>query len=207
LLPPLAIGGGSPAAAPVRAGARTAPDPGGGTVAPPPPPAPDATAEPEEPTEEGEGEPAATDTTEVPGAPPPSRTWAPAPPGGYAVDSRPADQGRLARIEYASPKTVSEVAEFYDRQIDAARRVEIEAAGRTVVAWGLSAGTTLEEGSDAGDVERLLEQRSEPMVVVSPWTVSADDPLVRELRDAGQEEQAEALLDTESRVTVVYAVR
>lgn len=137
----------------------------------------------------------------------PEATGAPSPPGGYALDSRPAADGMLARIEYASPKTVSEVAEFYDSQIQARRRVELDVAGDDMLVYGLSSSTTVGPTTTAMDIERLLDQRSEPMVVVSPWTMQRDDPLIGELRDIGQGAQADALLDTRSKVTVIYAVR
>ncbi|MDX1624813.1 MAG: hypothetical protein R3199_12635, partial [Gemmatimonadota bacterium] len=141
LLLALGIGCGDADVEPVSERAGTPPDTGRRIEATPSETDPTATAEPEDPTEteaEVAAEPSAADTTGAPTAPPPSRTWAPAPPGGYAVDSRPAGEGRLARIEYASPKTVSELAEFYDRRIDATRRLEILTADGSVVAWGLS---------------------------------------------------------------------
>lgn len=136
-----------------------------------------------------------------------SATGAPSPPGGYAVESRAAEGGRLARIEYASPSTVAEVAAFYDGQIQASRRVEVDIAGDNLVAYGLSANTTLGPATTAQDIERLLNQRSESMVVISPWQVQRDDPLLRDLRDAGLADQADQLMNTKSKVTVIYAVR
>lgn len=134
-------------------------------------------------------------------------TGAPAPPGGYAVESMPAEGGQLAEIEYASPKTVAEVAEFYDAQIQSARRVEVDVAGDNLVAYGLSTGTTLSAATTAQDIQRLLDQRTEPVVVISPWTVQRNDPLIRDLRNAGLNEQADQLLETKSKVTVIYAVQ
>lgn len=134
-------------------------------------------------------------------------TGAPAPPGGYAVESRPAEGGALARIEYASPRTVAEVAGFYDGQIQTPRKVEVEVAGDNLVAYALSSGSTLSAATTAQDIERLLDERSEPIVVVSPWRIQRDDPLIRDLRDAGLAEQADQLLDTKSKITVIYAVR
>lgn len=134
-------------------------------------------------------------------------TGAPAPPGGYAVESRPAEGGRLARIEYASPRTVDEVAAFYDGQIQTPQRVEVDVAGDDITAFALSSGTTLTAATTIQDIERLLDQRSEPIVVVSPWQIQRDDPLIRDLRDAGLEDQADQLLQTKSKITVVYAVR
>lgn len=134
-------------------------------------------------------------------------TGAPSPPGGYAVESDPAEDGRLARIEYASPRTVSEVATFYDGRIQTPRKVTVDLAGDDLVAYALSSATTLQAGSTVQDVERLLDQRSEPIVVVSPWKLNRDDPLIRDLQDAGLDGQADQLLNTKSKVTVIYAVR
>lgn len=134
-------------------------------------------------------------------------TGAPSPPGGYALDSRPAGGGQLARIEYASPLTVNEVAAFYDGQIQSARRVELDLAGDNLVAYGLSENTTLTAASTESDVNRLLDQRTEPIVIVSPWTMQRNDPLIGDLREAGQAAQADALLNTRSKITVVYAVQ
>ncbi len=134
-------------------------------------------------------------------------TGAPAPPGGYAVESRPAEGGRLARIEYASPRTVDEVAAFYDGQIETPQKVEVDVAGDDVTAFALSSGTTLSAATTIQDIERLLDQRSEPIVVVSPWQIQRDDPLIRDLRDAGLADQADQLMNTKSKITVVYAVR
>ncbi|MDX1660194.1 MAG: hypothetical protein R3326_00265 [Gemmatimonadota bacterium] len=194
----LACGGEEPAedAAPVED--TTAMTPGGaeetasGTAAE----SPDAGEE--EATTTGGEATTATSTT---------ATGAPAPPGGYAVESRPAEGGKLARIEYASPRTVAEVAEFYDGRIETPRKVEVDVAGDDLVAYALSSGTTLEPSTTAQDVERLIDQRTEPIVVVSPWQIQRDDPLIRDLRDAGLGEQADQLLNTKSKVTVVYAVR
>ncbi|HUP19929.1 MAG TPA: hypothetical protein VM778_08250 [Gemmatimonadota bacterium] len=134
-------------------------------------------------------------------------TGAPTPPGGYAVDSRPAEGARLARIEYASPMTVAEVAQFYDSQINAARRVEVDVAGDNLVAYGLGANTTMGAATTAQDIERLLGQRSEPIVVIGPWQMQRNDPLLRDLRDAGLNDEADQLMNTKSKVTVIYAVR
>lgn len=134
-------------------------------------------------------------------------TGAPSPPGGYAVESQPAEGGRLAKIEYASPRTVSEVATFYDGQIQTPQKVTVDVAGDDLVAYALSSSTTLGPGTTPQDVERLLDQRSEPMVVVSPWQVSRHDPLIRDLRNAGLDGQADQILNTKSKVTVIYAVR
>ncbi len=135
-----------------------------------------------------------------------SATGAPSPPGGYAVESRPAAGGQLAVIEYASPKTVAEVASYYDGQIQAARRVELDVAGDNIVAYGLTPSTTIGPATTPQDVERLLDQRSEPVVVVGPWKMQRNDPLIHDLREAGQDGQADALLNTKSKVTVIYAV-
>lgn len=137
----------------------------------------------------------------------PTATGAPAPPGGYAVESRPAEGGRLARIEYASPRTVDEVAAFYDGQIQTSRKVEVDVAGDDITAFALSSGTTLSASTTIQDIERLLDQRSEPIVVVTPWQIQRDDPLIRDLRDAGLADQADQILNTKSKITVVYAVR
>jgi hypothetical protein len=45
------------------------------------------------------------------------------------------------------------------------------------------------------------------MVVVSPFTMQANDPLISDLRDVGQQTQADALLNTRTKITVVYAVQ
>lgn len=162
--------------------------------------------------EAGEAEPAEEDEETTLGGEPTTAatttaTGAPAPPGGYAVESRPAEGGRLARVEYASPRTVAEIAAFYDSQVQAARKVEVDIAGDNLVAYALSPGTTLTAATTAQDIERLLDQRSEPVVVVSPWQVQRNDPLIRDLRDAGLEDQADQLLNTKSKITVIYAVR
>ncbi|HEY7472148.1 MAG TPA: hypothetical protein VIE68_07370 [Gemmatimonadota bacterium] len=134
-------------------------------------------------------------------------TGAPSPPEGYAMESRPAANGTLATIEYVSPRTVIEVAEFYDRQISTDRRVELDVAGDDVVAYGLGPSSTIGPATTIQDVERLLDQRTEPMVVVSPFTMQANDPLIDDLRDVGQQAQADALLNTRTKITVVYAVQ
>jgi len=137
----------------------------------------------------------------------PEATGAPSPPGGYAVESRPAQGGALAVIEYVSPRTTVEVSEFYDRQMQTARRVVIDVAGDDIVVYGLGANTTVGPATRIQDVERLLDQRTESMVVVAPHRMQSDDPLVRDLRDAGQQAQADALGQTRSKITVVYAVQ
>lgn len=134
-------------------------------------------------------------------------TGAPAPPGGYALDSRPAAGGQLARIEYASPRTVMEVAEFYDGQIQSPRRVELDVAGDNIVVYALSPNTTVGPTTSFVQLEQLMDQRSEPMVVVSPSTMQRNDPLIGDLREAGQAAQADALLNTRSKITVIYAVQ
>ncbi|HUP00645.1 MAG TPA: hypothetical protein VM737_03875 [Gemmatimonadota bacterium] len=134
-------------------------------------------------------------------------TGAPSPPGGYAVDSRPAGDGRLAVIEYASPSTVPEVGAFYDGRVQAVRRVEVEVPGDNLLVYALSARTSVRPAITALDVRRLLEERNEPLVVVAPWTMQRADPLIRDLREAGLSAQADALLNTRSKITVVYAVR
>ena len=133
-------------------------------------------------------------------------TGAPSPPEGYAVESRPAANGALATIEYVSPRTVMEVAEFYDGQLSTSRRVELDVAGDNVVAYGLGPSSTIGPATSIQDVERLLDQRTEPMVVVSPHTMQASDPLIGDLRGVGQQTQADALLNTRSKITVIYAV-
>jgi len=145
------------------------------------------------------GAPTAASTAEAIGAP--------EPPGGYAVDSRPANGAQLAKIEYASPKTVQEAAEFYDTQMSAARRVQLDVAGDDIVVYGLSPQTTVGAGTTWTDLQRLLDQRSEPILVISPWTMQRNDPLIADLRGIGQTAQADALLMTRSKVTVIYAVR
>lgn len=164
-----------------------------------------------ETTRETEGGEAAGEETTIGGeattATTTTATGAPAPPGGYAVESRPAEGGRLARVEYASPKTVAEVAAFYDGQIQTPRKVEVDIAGDNLVAYALSAGTTLSASTTAQEIERLLDQRSEPVVVVSPWQMQRNDPLIRDLREAGMQDQADQLLNTKSKITVIYTVR
>lgn len=189
-----AVAAGCQREAPEGAGApgdTTAATPGGGTGAGRDGPASETT------TMEG---PSTTATTV-------EATGAPSPPGGYAVESRPAGDGQLAVIEYASPKTVREVGEFYDSQIRSARRVELETAGDNLFVYGLSTRTTIGASTTPMDVERLLGERSEPMVVVGPWKMQRNDPLIRDLRDAGLNADADALLNTKSKVTVIYAVR
>ncbi|HYO46192.1 MAG TPA: hypothetical protein VEY33_05835 [Gemmatimonadota bacterium] len=134
-------------------------------------------------------------------------TGAPSPPEGYAVDSKPAADGVLAAIEYLSPRTVQEVAEFYDRQIQTNRRVQLNVAGDDIVAYGMGGSSTIGPATRIQDVERLLDERSEAMVVVAPHRMQADDPLIGDLRGVGQQAQADALIGTRSKITVVYAVQ
>ncbi|HJR52674.1 MAG TPA: hypothetical protein VJ982_03055 [Gemmatimonadota bacterium] len=134
-------------------------------------------------------------------------TGAPSPPEGYAIESQPAAEGTLAAIEYVSPRTVDEVSAFYDGQISTDRRVRLDVAGDDVFAYGMGEGSTIGAGSTIQDVERLLDARSEPMIVISPFTMQDDDPLIRDLVDMGQQGQADALKNTRSKVTVVYRVQ
>ena len=134
-------------------------------------------------------------------------TGAPSPPEGYAVESRPAAEGMLAAIEYVSPQTVDEVAVFYDGQVSTDRRVRLDVAGDDVYAYGMGEGSTIGAGTTIQDVDRLLEERSEPMLVISPYQMQDDDPLIRDLRDMGQTVQADALKNTRSKVTVVYVIQ
>ena len=134
-------------------------------------------------------------------------TGAPSPPEGYAVESRPAAEGTLAAIEYVSPRTVDEVAAFYDGQVPTDRRVQLDVAGDDVYAYGMGEGSTIGAGTTIQDVERLLDARSEPMIVISPHQMQDDDPLIRDLVDMGQQTQADALKNTSSKVTVVYRVQ
>lgn len=134
-------------------------------------------------------------------------TGAPSPPEGYAVESRPAAEGTLAAIEYVSPRTVDEVAAFYDDQVSTDRRVQLNVAGDDVYAYGMGEGSTIGAGTTIQDVERLLDERSEPMIVISPHQMQDDDPLIRDLVDMGQQTQADALKNTRSKVTVVYRVQ
>lgn len=132
---------------------------------------------------------------------------APEPPQGYAVDSRPADGAMLAKIEYASPGSVAETAQFYDSQMQAARRIEVEVGGDNIVVYALSPATTIATATSYTDVERMLNERTEPMVVVSPWSMQRNDPLIGDLRSAGLTAQADRLLETKSKVTIVYVVQ
>jgi len=134
--------------------------------------------------------------------PAPSGT-APTPPGGYAIETWTSEGGRLAKIEYVSPKSVEEVTGFYDRQFRFPQRVELAADGETMVAYGLTSTTTVSPSSTVRDVEGMLEQRTEAILVVRSWRVEPDDPLVEDLRDAGQHAQADALLETKSKVIVI----
>lgn len=133
-------------------------------------------------------------------------TGAPSPPAGYAVDSKPASGSAMATIEYVSPRTVAEVAEFYDGQIQTNRRVQLDVAGDDIVVYGMGARSTIGPATRIQDVERLLDERSEAMVVVAPHRMQADDPLIGDLRGVGQQTQADALIETRSKVTVVYTV-
>jgi hypothetical protein len=137
----------------------------------------------------------------------PEATGAPSPPEGYAVESRPAAAEALATIEYVSPRTVEEVAEFYDRQVQTNRRIQLDVAGDDIVVYGLGAGTAIGPATRIQDVEQLLDERTEPMVVVAPYRMQDDDPLIRDLRDMGQHAQADALIGTRTKVTVVYSVQ
>ncbi|HET9332021.1 MAG TPA: hypothetical protein VFQ21_00400 [Gemmatimonadota bacterium] len=134
-------------------------------------------------------------------------TGAPSPPEGYAVESQPAGDGRLATIEYVSPRSVTDVSAFYDGQLASDHRVRLDVAGDDIVVYGLGSGSTIGPATRIQDVERLLDQRSEPMVVVAPHRLQASDPLIGDLREIGQQAQADALLGTQSKVTVVYAVQ
>jgi hypothetical protein len=134
-------------------------------------------------------------------------TGAPSPPDGYAIESRPAADGTLAAIEYVSPRTADEVAAFYDGQVSTDRRVRLDIAGDDVYAYGSGEGSTIGAGTTIQDVERLLEERTEPMIVISPFQMQDDDPLIRDLVDMGQQAQADALKNTRSKVTVVYRVQ
>ena len=134
-------------------------------------------------------------------------TGAPSPPEGYAVESRPAADGTLAAIEYVSPRTVDEVAAFYDGQVSTDRRVRLDVAGDDVVAYGMGESSTIGAGTTIQDVDRLVAERSEPMIVISPFQMQDDDPLIRDLVDMGQQAQADALKNTRTKVTVVYAIQ
>ena len=136
-----------------------------------------------------------------------SAIGAPEPPGGYAVDSRPASDAGLAKIEFASPQTVAEAAQFYDTQMQSTRRLELDVAGDNVIVYALAPSTKITAASTIQDVQQMLDEASEPMIVIGPWTMGRNDPLIRDLRSAGQTGQADALMQTRSKVTVVYAVR
>lgn len=43
--------------------------------------------------------------------------------------------------------------------------------------------------------------------MISSWRMQRNDPLIRDLRSAGLQDQADQLLNTSSKITVVYAVR
>jgi hypothetical protein len=154
-------------------------------------------------------EDAAVTTTDAPATTATSveATGAPSPPEGYAVDSRPAADGMLAAIEYVSPRTVDEVAAFYDGQVSTDRRVQLDVAGDDVYAYGSGEGSTIGAGTTIQDVERLLDERTEPMIVIQPHQMQDDDPLIRDLVGMGQQTQADALKNTRSKVTVVYRVQ
>lgn len=154
-------------------------------------------------------EDAVTTTTDAPSttATTAEATGTPSPPDGYAVESKPAGNGTLATIEYLSPRTTAEVAEFYDRQVQTNRRVQLDVAGDDIVIYGLGASSTIGPATRIQDVERLLDERSEPMVVVAPHRLQADDPLLGDLRSVGQQVQADALIGTKSKITVVYAIQ
>ena len=154
-------------------------------------------------------EDAVTTTTDAPAttATTAEATGAPSPPDGYAVESRPAAEGTLAAIEYVSPRTVDEVAAFYDGQVPTDRRIQLDVAGDDVYAYGMGAGSTIGAATTIQDVDRLLDERSEPMLVISPYQMQDDDPLIRDLVDMGQQAQADALKNTRSKVTVVYAIQ
>jgi hypothetical protein len=154
-------------------------------------------------------EDATTTTTDAPAttATTVEATGAPSPPEGYAVESRPAADGMLAAIEYVSPRTVDEVATFYDGQVSTDRRVRLDVAGDDVFAYGMGESSSVGAGTTIQDVERLLDERSEPMIVISPYTMQDDDPLIRDLVDMGQQSQADELKNTRSKVTVVYRVQ
>lgn len=154
-------------------------------------------------------EDAVTTTTDAPAttATTVEATGAPSPPEGYAVESRPAADGALAAIEYVSPRTVAEVAAFYDGQVSTDRRVQLDVAGDDVYAYGMGDGSTIGAATTIQDVERLLDERSEAMIVISPHQMQDDDPLIRDLREMGQTGQADALRNTRSKVTVIYAIQ
>jgi hypothetical protein len=152
-------------------------------------------------------EPATTTGGEATTATTVEATGAPSPPEGYAVESQPAGDGQLATIEYVSPRTVTDVSAFYDRQLPSDHRVRLDVAGDDIVVYGLGSGSTIGPATRIQDVERLLDQRSEPMVVVTPHRLQAGDPLIGDLREIGQQAQADALLGTQSKITVVYAVQ
>lgn len=156
------------------------------------------------------GDPAGDDATTTTGgeattATTAEATGAPSPPEGYAVESQPAAGATLATIEYVSPRSVTEVAQFYDARIPTQRKVALDVAGDDIVVYGLAGSSTIGPATRIQDVERLLDERSEPMVVVAPHRLPANDPLIGDLREIGQSVQADALLQTQSKITVVYA--
>lgn len=154
-----------------------------------------------------DAEPATTTGGEATTAATVEATGAPSPPEGYAVESQPAGGGQLATIEYVSPRSVTDVSAFYDRQLPSDHRVRLDVAGDDIVVYGLGSGSTIGPATRIQDVERLLDQRSEPMVVVAPHRLQASDPLIGDLREIGQQAQADALLGTQSKITVVYAIQ
>jgi hypothetical protein len=136
-----------------------------------------------------------------------SEIGAPEPPGGYAVESEPASGERLAMIEFATPQAVTEAAQFYDTQMQSTRRLELDVAGDNVIVYALSPSTKITAATTIQDIEQLLDNPTEPMVIIGPWTMGRNDPVIRDLRSIGQNAQADALMQTRSKVTVVYAVR
>ncbi len=80
-------------------------------------------------------------------------------------------------------------------------------AGDDIVVYGMGANSTIGPATRIQDLERLLTERSEPMVVVAPHQLQADDPLIGDLRSVGQQAQADALIGTKTKVTVVYAIQ
>lgn len=154
-----------------------------------------------------DAEPATTTGGEATTATTVEATGAPSPPEGYAVESQPAGGGQLASIEYLSPRTVADVSAFYDHELPSDHRVRLDVAGDDIVVYGLGSGSTIGTATRIQDVERLLDERSEPMVVVAPHRLPASDPLIGDLREIGQQAQADALLGTQSKITVVYAVQ
>jgi len=200
-------GGGNPderdIASPARSGSLpAAPAPTEIEVDPDTVTVPDTTTGPDTPPAEPDSITAAEAESIRAALPAPSGT-APTPPGGYAIETWASERGRLAKIEYITTKSADEVAAFYDRQFRFPQRVELASDGETIVAYGLTPTTTVSSSSAIEDVEGLLEQRTEAILVVRSWRVNPDDPLVEDLRDAGEDAQADALLETKSKVIVV----